>query len=81
MCINVWTLHHRRFQLKMGGIFIIRKDMCYLRMDIHHYRAYSGPAIPVGNGMHVHYYDFNTTEDDGHSYHVKGVDQPAPGSK
>jgi hypothetical protein len=40
----------------------------------HHYKAYSGPAIPVGNGMHVHYYDFYTTENDQHRHHVKGVD-------
>ena len=48
---------------------------------IHHYRAYSAPAIPVGNGMHVHYYEFQTTEDNGHSHHVKGIDQPSPGTK
>ncbi len=47
----------------------------------HHYKAYSGPAIPVGSGMHVHYYDFYTTEDNGHRHHVKGVDHPAPGNK
>ena len=47
----------------------------------HHYQAYSGPAIPVGNGMHVHYYDFYTTENDGHRHRVRGVDQPAPGNK
>ena len=48
---------------------------------VHHYKAHSGPAIPVGNGQHVHYYDFYTTENDGHRHHVKGTDQPAPGNK
>ena len=47
----------------------------------HHYKAYSGPPIPLGNGMHVHYYDFFTTENDGHKHHVRGVDQPAPGDQ
>ncbi len=47
----------------------------------HYYKAYSGPAIPVGNGMHVHYYDFYTTEDDGHRDHIRGVDSAAPGNK
>lgn len=42
----------------------------------HYYKAYSGPAIPVGNGMHVHYYDFYTTEDNGHKHR-----KPAPGNK
>lgn len=47
----------------------------------HHYKAYSGPAIPVGNGMHVHYYDFVTSTDDNHHHRIQGVDMPAPGSK
>jgi hypothetical protein len=46
----------------------------------HHYKAYSGPAISVGNGMHVHYYDFYTSIDKNHRHHVVGVDNPAPGS-
>lgn len=46
----------------------------------HHYKAWSGPAIPVGNGMHVHYYDFYTTIDNGHRHHITGVDNPAPGT-
>lgn len=40
----------------------------------HYYKAYSGPAIPVGNGMHVHYYDFYTTEDNGHRHQIRGVE-------
>ncbi|PEB61921.1 hypothetical protein COM86_21790 [Priestia megaterium] len=47
----------------------------------HYYKSYSGPAIPVGNGMHVHYYDFYTTENDRHRHHIKGGDHPAPGNK
>ncbi len=27
--------------------------------------------------MHVHYYDFYTSEDNQHRHHVKGVDHPA----
>jgi hypothetical protein len=46
----------------------------------HHYKACSGPAIPVGDGMHVHYYDFYTSEDYNHRHHVAGVDMPAPGT-
>jgi hypothetical protein len=31
--------------------------------------------------MHVHYYDFYTSEDNQHRHHVKGVDHPAPGDR
>jgi hypothetical protein len=48
---------------------------------VHYTEGYSGPAIPVGNGMHVHYYDFQTTTNDDHTHHVQGVDMPAPGTK
>lgn len=46
----------------------------------HFYRAHSGPAISVGNGMHVYYYAFYTTEDDGYLHRIRGVDHSAPGN-
>jgi hypothetical protein len=34
----------------------------------------------IGDGRHVHYYDFYTTEDDGHRHRITGVDMSAPGT-
>lgn len=47
----------------------------------HNYEAWSSTAIPVGNGMHVHYYDFETSTNFDHAHRVLGVDQAAPGTK
>ncbi len=74
------NISHPAVKNTAGHIHFINGFVLYDDGHYHYYEGWSGPAIPVGDGMHSHYYDLFTTVNNNHRHHISGVNNPAIGN-